>query len=97
MFIQSALETHRRRHPDFALGVAVARGNAAPTVLTDGPLWAGATDHVTGNSVWHIGSITKSLTATLVLQLVDSGALTLDAPIGAYLPLYATDPCPWRI
>lgn len=86
MFIQSALETHRHMHPDFALGVAMARGNAAPTVLTDGPLWTGATDQVTDSSVWHIGSITKSLTATLVLQQVDSGALTLDAPIGPYLP-----------
>jgi D-alanyl-D-alanine carboxypeptidase len=33
-----------------------------------------------------IGSVTKTLTATAVLQLVDMGLVDLDEPIDAYLP-----------
>jgi CubicO group peptidase (beta-lactamase class C family) len=36
--------------------------------------------------VMHIGSITKVLTATLVMQLVDDGRVELTAPLKRYLP-----------
>jgi CubicO group peptidase (beta-lactamase class C family) len=38
------------------------------------------------DSVFQIGSITKLWTSTLVMQLVDEGAVGLDEPIRAYLP-----------
>ncbi|GAA1368789.1 serine hydrolase domain-containing protein [Catellatospora chokoriensis] len=38
-----------------------------------------------------VGSITKTFTATVLLQLVGEGKLRLDAPIGRYLPAYAVD------
>lgn len=38
-----------------------------------------------------VGSITKTFTATVLLQLVGEGRLRLDAPIGRYLPAYAVD------
>lgn len=41
---------------------------------------------VTPGSLFQIGSITKVWTATLVMQLVDEGALDLDAPIAEVLP-----------
>ena len=37
-------------------------------------------------TVMHIGSITKVLTATLVMQLVDEGRVELAAPLNRYLP-----------
>lgn len=40
----------------------------------------------TPDSVFLIGSITKVWTATLIMQLVDEGALDLDAPVREYLP-----------
>jgi CubicO group peptidase (beta-lactamase class C family) len=40
----------------------------------------------TADSVFQIGSVTKLWTATLVMQLVDEGALILDEPIRTYLP-----------
>jgi CubicO group peptidase (beta-lactamase class C family) len=43
-------------------------------------------DPVTNDTVMHIGSITKVLNAVLLMQLVDEGRLTLDAPVGTYLP-----------
>lgn len=41
---------------------------------------------VTSETVMHIGSITKVLTATLVMQLVDEGRVDLAAPLKRYLP-----------
>jgi len=41
---------------------------------------------VTPRTLFRIGSVTKALTATAVMRLVDSGALALDRPIGEYLP-----------
>jgi CubicO group peptidase (beta-lactamase class C family) len=41
---------------------------------------------VTAETVMHIGSITKVLNATLVMQLVDEGRIELAAPLKQYLP-----------
>jgi len=43
----------------------------------------------TTDSVFQIGSITKLLTATLVMQLVDDNLLELDRPLRDYLPDFA--------
>ena len=42
--------------------------------------------NVTPDTVMHIGSITKVLNATLVMQLVDEGRVELTAPLKRYLP-----------
>jgi CubicO group peptidase (beta-lactamase class C family) len=52
---------------------------------------AGVLSHATGveatvDSVFQIGSITKTWTATLVMQLADEGLLDLDAAVITYLP-----------
>ena len=41
---------------------------------------------VTPEAVFQIGSITKPITATLIMQLVDEGLLDIDEPIQRYLP-----------
>jgi len=41
---------------------------------------------VTPPAIFQIGSVTKVLTATLLMQLVDRGLLDLDAPVRQYLP-----------
>ena len=41
---------------------------------------------ITAETVMHIGSITKVLNATLVMQLVDEGRVDLAAPLKRYLP-----------
>jgi D-alanyl-D-alanine carboxypeptidase len=40
----------------------------------------------TATTVFPVGSITKSFTATAVMMLVQQGKVALDAPIGRYLP-----------
>ena len=41
---------------------------------------------VTPETLMHIGSITKLLNATLMMQLVDEGRVELSAPVKRYLP-----------
>jgi len=38
------------------------------------------------NTLFNVASITKTMTAAAVLQLVDKGLLNLDVPVGRYLP-----------
>ena len=40
----------------------------------------------TTQSIFHIASITKPMTTTMAMQLVDEGKLDLDAPVRRYLP-----------
>ncbi|WP_372571143.1 serine hydrolase domain-containing protein [Ruegeria jejuensis] len=72
-------------HPEYALGVAYALGQDAPTVMIAGPTTKGGSDKVANDAPWHIGSISKSFTSTLVMRLLERGEVTLDAPIGTYL------------
>ena len=57
-------------------------------VLRDGALvWTGVAGDVPGiDQQYRIGSITKTLTAVLVLQCRDDGLLVLDDPLGRHLP-----------
>src|SRR5581483_8396545 len=76
----------------------------ASAVIEDGQIMAlGATGlrradrdvHVTTADLWHIGSCTKSMTATLVGVLVDSGKLRWDTTIPDALPGVPCHPA-WR-
>jgi len=81
----NAFRSLREATPEIAIGVGISTGETAPEILCEGPLWRGASEQVEQGARWHIGSITKSLTSTLVLQQVDQGKLDLDQPIGKYL------------
>ena len=41
---------------------------------------------VQANTLFQIGSITKTITATMVMRLVEQGLLDLEAPVRRYLP-----------
>jgi len=45
----------------------------------------------TKNSIFSIGSVTKSLTAVGIMKLVDDGKLTLETPIITYFPNFIPD------
>jgi len=90
---------HVERPPDLAgaLG-ALARQHKVPgaqvAVLEDGrtvtaefgALKYGSDRPVTADAAFPVGSVTKSLTATLAMVLVADGDLELDAPVAEYLP-----------
>ncbi|GGD89215.1 serine hydrolase domain-containing protein [Paenibacillus nasutitermitis] len=58
--------------------------------LASGVLHRGTGVSVTTDSVFQVGSITKIYTATLVMQLAESGELDLDAPVIDVLPEFET-------
>ena len=66
--------------------MAFALGADAPVVRVAGPVSRAGEAPVSADAPWHIGSITKSFTAALIQRLVAQGALSLDQPVGTYLP-----------
>ncbi|WP_329107926.1 beta-lactamase family protein [Micromonospora sp. NBC_01699] len=81
-------------------GITTAGMIGAFAEVRDGrATWRGATglaDITTGREVrpgyqHRVGSISKSFTATTVLQLVGEGRISLDAPVRRYLPGLAPD------
>lgn len=62
------------------------RGQDRPTILADGLRAAGHPQYVGPDDRWHIGSITKSFTATLFARAVEAGVIGWDTPLGAVLP-----------
>ncbi|MET8065780.1 serine hydrolase domain-containing protein [Micromonospora sp. NPDC005313] len=67
------------RGPSLALGV-VRDGHLAHLAV------AGETPRPDGDLQYRVGSITKTLTAVLVMQQRDAGRLALDDPLDAHLP-----------
>lgn len=74
--------------PRFAIGAAYALNDNDPVVMTAGPTEKNGSVMVANDARWHLGSISKSFTSTLVMRLVEQGLLDLDAPIANYLPAY---------
>jgi CubicO group peptidase (beta-lactamase class C family) len=71
-----------------ALSVALVRADREPWVFTIGE--SGNPDHpLDARSRFRIGSVTKTFTATLVMQARDEGLLDLDQPISAYVDVPA--------
>nr|WP_237452975.1 serine hydrolase domain-containing protein [Qipengyuania vulgaris] len=52
----------------------------------------GSDEAVTRDTLFPIGSVTKSFTALAIMQLVEAGELTLDDPVSQHLPVFATGP-----
>lgn len=67
-----------------ALAAAWAKG-ADPTILATGVRSAQAGAAVTPNDLWHLGSITKSMTATLIARHVERGTLSWESTVGEVL------------
>jgi CubicO group peptidase (beta-lactamase class C family) len=68
-------------------GAAVAVDLAGEVVEAAAGVLSTATGvEATTDSLFQIGSITKTVTATLVMQLVDEGLLDLDTPVRSVLP-----------
>ena len=61
-------------------------------VFADGNLDNGTTNPVNGDSVFFIGSVSKTFTALLLQDMADRGELKLDDPVQKYLPKSVTMP-----
>ena len=67
--------------PGMAIAIVVGDEVRIATGLGEGS----AGRPITANSVFLINSLSKSVTATALMQLVDSGSVDLDAPVGTYV------------
>lgn len=82
---QQAVAALRADH--FAPGAgAVVRDGAQAHVLTTGTRALGQNLPFGPNHKFRVGSLSKSFTAAMVVQLAAEGAVDLDAPVETYLP-----------
>ena len=82
--LQSYTEQLIKMHNVPALSIAVWRQNKLYKAAS-GILNIETGIEATTDSIFQIGSITKVFTASLVMQLVDQGKITLDRPVKHYL------------
>jgi CubicO group peptidase (beta-lactamase class C family) len=66
-------------------------GTASDTLYTGafGIRDSASTQPVTVDSIFAVASMTKAITTTAILQLVEQGRISLDDPMGRYLPEFA--------
>lgn len=69
-----------------AVSLSVRMPDGDPINIASGVTDLKTNNPVTTNDFFRIGSITKPMTAAMVLQLVDEGLLELDATVESYLP-----------
>jgi D-alanyl-D-alanine carboxypeptidase len=89
--LQLALDRVRAKYSIPGVSVAI--------IWDDGRTWVGASglrnvttgDPMTSGTAFALASISKTFTAAVVLQLVEEGRLSLDAPVAPLLPTYKLD------
>ncbi len=86
---QKLLDDAARRH-GVPGGVLAILDQGKLSVVTTGVLSVDTGEAVRPDSLFQIGSITKVLTATLLMTQVDRGRVELDSPIRTYLPDFRT-------
>ncbi|MGI5368890.1 serine hydrolase domain-containing protein [Streptomyces iakyrus] len=85
---QARLDELRAKHHVPAASLAILIDGAVHE-LASGVLHRGTGVEATTDSVFQMGSIAKVYTATLIMQLADSGQLDLDAPVVDVLPEFS--------
>ena len=80
------LEDIRKKHDLPALAAVVVKDGAICERLAVGVRKLGDPTPVTTNDLFHIGSCTKSMTATLTAMLIDEGKLRWDSTIAELFP-----------
>jgi len=85
------LETLRAEADLPALGAARVTLDGLDGVWVTGTRRADGPEKVEPGDLWHLGSCTKAMTATLIALLVERGDLAWDSPIGEFLPELAVD------
>ena len=92
--IESAISTEMSRHRIPGLAVAVVTGNQLRLVSAYGLADLENSVPAKVDTVFRLASLTKAITATAVMQLVERGQVDLDAPIQKYVPAFPQKPWP---
>jgi CubicO group peptidase (beta-lactamase class C family) len=78
------LEPIRLHHNVPALAAILMHGDRVAGLGTIGYRKSGETNAVSREDLWHLGSIGKSMTATMMAQLVERGTLSWDLRVGKH-------------
>lgn len=84
--LEDFVHAERRAQQLPGLAAVVVRSDGTPSVYVSGERRIGKGDLVTTADRMHIGSLTKSITATLIGALAEKGLMTLDTTIGEAFP-----------
>ncbi|HYE02801.1 MAG TPA: serine hydrolase domain-containing protein [Phycisphaerales bacterium] len=76
------LEPIRAKHKLPALAGAIVTGRELAALGAVGVRRAGGSEPVTRDDLWHLGSDTKAMTATMLAVLVEQGTLRWDSTVG---------------
>jgi CubicO group peptidase (beta-lactamase class C family) len=80
------------RWPSAGLAVGVVRRGTLERFLSHGVADIASRTPITQDTVFRIGSVTKTMTAIAVMQLWEQGLVDLDAPAGDYLRAFELVP-----
>ncbi|MET4588502.1 serine hydrolase domain-containing protein [Arthrobacter sp. 754] len=80
------------RWPSAGVAVAVVRNGMPPRFHLHGVADVATGEPVTEETVFRIGSLTKTVTAVAVMQLWERGLIDLDAPANSYLTAFRLTP-----
>jgi serine-type D-Ala-D-Ala carboxypeptidase/endopeptidase len=81
-FLQHRVEIEKR---DVGIVVGIMDANGS-SIISYGKLDNGTDQQVNGDTVFELGSITKTFTGLLLQDMVDRGQMKLDDPVAKYLP-----------
>lgn len=80
------------RRPAVGLAVGVIRDRSLEVFYGHGVADIASNTPVTEDTVFRVGSLTKTFTAIAIMQLCEQGRIDLDAPAGDYLRAYSLVP-----
>lgn len=80
------------RHPSVGLAVGLVRDGSLDFFYGHGAADIESNRPITEDTVFRIGSITKTVTAIAAMQLWEQGLLDIDAPVSEYLRAYKLIP-----
>ena len=88
----SGLAAISSRHPTVGLAAGVIRNGRLSSFYGHGLADIASHTPVTEDTVFRVGSLTKTFTAIAILQLCEQRLVNLDAPAGEYLRAYRLIP-----
>jgi CubicO group peptidase (beta-lactamase class C family) len=90
--LESRVDEILNRHPAVGMAVGVVRDGRLEFFHGHGLADLASNTPVTEDTVFRMGSLTKTVTAIAVMQLWEQGLLDLDAPANAYIRAYELVP-----
>ena len=87
-FLEQRVEVEKK-DAGMVVGLVDEQGSS---IVSCGKMEDGASPQINGNTLFEIGSITKTFTALLLQDMIERGGMKLDDPVARYLPKTAKVP-----